>query len=503
MALSDITTYQGTNGIGAPIPGEDYISGIVAYTNSLPAGFSSTERVKEIFSPEDAEALGIVGDYSDETKAAATVAITAIGTNGDIIVIKVEEWKSTITLATYTKVSGDTTISLVATAIRALINAGTITSGYTASGTGANIIITARPGVGIYLNASSKLTNVITGTITSTITDFSGGVASVLKPLHYHIKEHFRSNPSSDLFVGLFAVPGGAYDFAEVITLQNFANGKVRQVGVYYQGTFTSADVAAAQAVAVYCDVAHTPLIIGLCGNLAASSLTALTDLSASASEMIFVNIGQDGANLGNDIFKSVGKSIGSIGSQLGTISLSGVGQNIAEVGAFQLATAELDVIAFTTGELYSAQTLTGLASVENKKYTFLRKVQPGLNGTYWNYAYTCTSTASDYNTIERNRVIQKAKRVTRTGLLPKLNSKLILNQNGTLTQQTIAAYIQLIEPQLDILVASQDLSAYEVFINPAQNVLQTSNIAITLKLLPVGISKQIVVNIGYVAKLS
>ncbi len=504
MSLSSVIFIKNANGTGGVLPGEDFITGFVTYTDVLPSGFSSVARVKEVFSLPEAEALGIVGDYSDETKATGNLAISAIGANGDTVVISVIEWKKTVVLGTYTKVAGDTTPTLIATAVRAAINALTGVHGYIATGSGVNVAPTARAGMGVFLNGTSKLTAVFTGTLAGTLTDFSGGVASVLKPIHYHIQEYFRANPKGDLYVGLYPVPVGAYDFTEIQTVQQFANGKIKQIGAYYKATQTSTHVTAAQAVATALEVLNMPLVIGISGDCSATTIGALTDLATLTAPQVFINVGQDGANIGNDIFRSMAKSIGSIGAQLGTISKSAVSQSIAEVGAFNVVTgAELDVIAFTTGELYSAQSQTALGNLENKKYTFLVKQQPGLAGSYWNYAYTAVTLANDFSTIERNRTIYKAIRGGRVALLPLLNARLTLNANGTLTPQSIEGYKSVLEPGLDDMQTSGDLSGSGIVINPAQNVLATSKVAITLKLLGVVIGKDIEVGIGFVAKLT
>lgn len=60
MALSDITFIKGQGGLGRPLTSKDHVSGLVAYLTdaNLPSGFSTTERIKTVFSLEDAEALG-------------------------------------------------------------------------------------------------------------------------------------------------------------------------------------------------------------------------------------------------------------------------------------------------------------------------------------------------------------------------------------------------------------------------------------------------------------
>ena len=62
MALSDITFNRGQGGLGRPLAGEDHISGLVAWLTdaNLPSGFGASDRIKEVFSTEEAEALGIV-----------------------------------------------------------------------------------------------------------------------------------------------------------------------------------------------------------------------------------------------------------------------------------------------------------------------------------------------------------------------------------------------------------------------------------------------------------
>jgi hypothetical protein len=52
-------------------------------------------------------------------------------------------------------------------------------------------------------------------------------------------------------------------------------------------------------------------------------------------------------------------------------------------------------------------------------------------------------------------------------------------------------------------MAANGELSAYAVIINPDQNVLSTGNLTITLELVPVGVARSIVVNVGFVPKLN
>ena len=46
---------RGQGGLGRPLNGEDHFSGFLFYSNTLPSGFSSNDRVKQVFSLEEAE----------------------------------------------------------------------------------------------------------------------------------------------------------------------------------------------------------------------------------------------------------------------------------------------------------------------------------------------------------------------------------------------------------------------------------------------------------------
>jgi len=58
-ALSKVTVNKGSSGLGRRISLDDGISGIVFYNDTLPSGFLTTDRIKKVFSLDEAELLGI------------------------------------------------------------------------------------------------------------------------------------------------------------------------------------------------------------------------------------------------------------------------------------------------------------------------------------------------------------------------------------------------------------------------------------------------------------
>lgn len=108
-----------------------------------------------------------------ETKATATMTVTAIGSNDDLTVVYAyDEIFGFFKLAVYTKISSDDTAAKVATAIASLVNAGTSGHGYTASAASATVTITARAGLGTSQNGNELYS---VGGVTATFSNFTGG----------------------------------------------------------------------------------------------------------------------------------------------------------------------------------------------------------------------------------------------------------------------------------------------------------------------------------------
>lgn len=504
MALNDVSFNLGQGGLGRPLPGSDHISAMLFYTGTLPSGFSSSDRIKKIFSVEDAENLGILDDYSDETKATAKYTVTGIGADGDTIEFSVLEPRGSVSIGSYTKAATETTVTLVADAIVLAINAGTLTHGYTASNVAGAITIEAKAGLGIFLNTGTPLTATIVGTIAGTLVQFGGagmvaGVASLQATYHYHISEYFRIQPKGVLYLCFYAVPS-TYDFTDLTTIQNYANGEIRQAMVFCDGTtYTSAKVQAAQAVCTSLFNNHRPLSSVLVTfNYAAATLSTLADLSGLNSKNVSVIISQDGDNLGYDLYKASGKSITNIGAALGCVSLAKVNEDIAWISKFNVSNgAENNVAAFANGVLFSDCSKSLLDTLNQYRYIFtIKKV--GYEGSWFNDSHTCILQSSDYAYIETNRVIDKAVRLLYSNYLPDLNAPLVVNADGTLKNTSVAYFEASGNQALDQMERDEELSAKSVTVDPTQDVLSTSQLVVAVKIVPVGVARNIVVNIGY-----
>ena len=502
----DITFIKGTGASKRTAPGEDFISGLILYTASLPSGFTTDARIKRLYSLIDAENAGIKGDYSDETKAAATYLFTAVGTNGDTINLKVAEPNGVIVdLGTYTKVTGDSTVDKVGIAVAAIINAGTKTHGYVAVNTVGSVAITARPGLGIYLNSGTPLVVTLGATIAGTLTQFTGGVASKQAVWHYHIAEFFRGNPSGQLYVGFFAVPS-PYTFAEITTLQSFANGAIRQVGIFKDSAaYASGDLTLIDTVIkTLNDAKHKPLSALYAADMkAVSDITTVADLSVLTANKVSSIIGQDGAGLGNYLYLITGKSVTQLGIALGLLSASAVSEDFGQPAKFNISDgSENDVPAFANGQLLSASALSdnALDAIDANRHIFGQKYV-GYAGTYFNDNHCAIALTSDYAYINDNRVIDKACRGIYSALIPYLKSKLLKNADGTLAATTIAFLESVAIQPLYQMARDQDLGEVtrdDVYIDPTQNVTTTSLLIVNVKLNENGIARNIQVPISF-----
>lgn len=514
MALPNINFVKSTSGLGRALPGTDYISAHLHYYATgatLPTGFTANDRIKKIFSVADAEALGINGNSLGETKAVAKLTIAGTPAAGDTATLTYAGIMGSVTfLSGYTLTTADAvSTTTAAAALAAAINAGTQTHGFSATNSAAKLLVTTKAGEGIFPNSpataySSTLTGGISASAWTQPTGTSDtvlGVASWIDTLYYHIVEYFRIQPKGQLYVGLYEEESSPYTFSAITTMQNFAMGEIKQISVFEKNVaFSAAQCAALQAIANANEAVYKPLQIILNAEISATaSVASLVDLSTQTAPNVSVVIAQDGAAAGYKIYKATGKSVGSCGAMLGAVSLALVSESIAWVSKFNMALGtELDTIAFSNGQLYSALADSQFESLNNYAYVFLRKLT-GIAGSYWSDSKTTVTPTSDYSTIENNRTYQKITRVVRANMLPALSSPLKVNADGTLTAATIGYFETLANNPLVQMEADGELSAHKIIINPAQDVLATSTLELTLQNVPLGVARIIKINVGFV----
>ena len=548
MAQNDITFSRAEGGLGRPLAGKDHLSGMLFYTaGSLPSGFTTSDRIKKIFSITEAETLGIVDDHSDETKGTGgQVAIGGTWSEGEVATITIDG----VTLGTHTVVSGSVDVADVVAALVIDINAGTATGikhGWVAADVaGTDVALTQPNKLGIFNNAGAHVGFVTdAGTGTGTPTQFTSGVGSYFALLHYHISEYFRLQPKGVLWVGIFAQ--NTFDGTEIETIQNFTDGELRELAIYLSHeTFASSQLTIIQGKLDTLATQHARMSVVFHSDLSSATLSTLADLTTLSNERVSMLIGEEGdyhvlaydnakAYISGDKVTFQGKtyrsnaettgnapwdgtkwvvlrenlqaisgfSIGTSGVCLGVVSFANVHENIGWLAKFNLVTGTgLDEVAFATGDLWKDVSDSLKTSLNDFHYIYLRKHR-GKDGTFFNDSFTAISETSDFATIENNRTVDKAQRNIRTNMLPNLLSPLTVNEDGTLSEVTIALFKKDSERPLIDMITAGELSAQKITINPAQDVLATSIVDIGVLLVPRGVARKIRFIIGFAVKLT
>lgn len=406
--MNGITFVKGQGGVPKSLPGEDHISGLLIYSSDMPAadddvagGFSTTNRIINIGTIEQAEALGI--------------------------------------------------------------------KPYDAKATGQKFDLVA---------------------------------------LHYHLAQAFRVNPGINLYVGIFPVSA---DFAEIKQMQEFAEGSIRQIGIYAPGkkistaAITGVDLTTIQGVCSGLELEGTPLSVLYSATVAA--VAGLEDLSGVGKCNVSVLVGQDGAGVASAMHHdatlnpvATKKSVGCVGIALGCLSKASVHESIAWVQKFPTG---VDVPAFADGSLVKNLSSGVIEALNTKRFLFFIK-HAGITGAFFNDSHTADMATSDYAYIEAMRTIDKAVRGVRVYLTPYIASPLYINaETGELTPDTCAYMEQLAGRQLEDMERAGELSGYVVEIDQKQNVLASSIVEFVIKHVGVGVMRKISVKIGFTTKLN
>lgn len=320
----------------------------------------------------------------------------------------------------------------------------------------------------------------------------------------YHISEYFRANPEGELWIGYYAVPGGAYDFSEIDTLQRAASGEIKQMGVYANGlTYAVAQCTTIQtaidglnADGMFLSVLYAADMSGI---TAVSGWSSVGDARALNARQVTPVASQDGGAAGLALYTSEGYSITTLGHTLGFMSKVAVNGSYGNPENFNASNGvELETIALANGDLVSALTDTALAGIKDDGYQVARKRTPKMAGTFYERTPTATPATSDYAWAEFSRTIDKAARLVDSALTPKLLSGVTVNADGTLTNDMVEYFKDICLQSLEGMRADGEYSNREVLINPTQNVQSTSTLMVTVKIQPTPIAEFIPVNIGF-----
>lgn len=321
-----------------------------------------------------------------------------------------------------------------------------------------------------------------------------------VRVLHYHLSELYRINPAVSLYVGIFEKPqGDNMTFAEIKTVQNFADGRIRQIGVWCGDRVPSEDdLTAIQGQAATLEAQGAELSVVYAPKVANVKQIS-TSLAGGGKCRVSVVIGQAGSGTGAELYKdkaNAGKaSVSGLGVVLGLISKAKVHQCIAWVKEFPTG---ISLPAFGDGTLLRDMDKALVEQLDTARYLFF-VTQQGQSGSYMNDSHTMDSAISDYASIESVRTMDKGARGVRAYLIPELGGNVYVDADtGKLASYTVAHLETVAGHALEDMEKAGELSGYKAEIDPDQDVAASSTVDIVLKKVAVPVMRHVRIKIGF-----
>lgn len=321
-----------------------------------------------------------------------------------------------------------------------------------------------------------------------------------VRVLHYHLSELYRINPAVSLYVGIFEKPqGDNMTFAEIKTVQNFADGRIRQIGVWCGDRVPSEDdLTAIQGQAATLEAQGAELSVVYAPKVANVKQIS-TSLAGGGKCRVSVVIGQAGSGTGAELYKDKANaakaSVSGLGVVLGLISKAKVHQCIAWVKEFPTG---ISLPAFGDGTLLRDMDKALVEQLDTARYLFF-VTQQGQSGSYMNDSHTMDSATSDYASIESVRTMDKGARGVRAYLIPELGGNVYVDADtGKLASYTVAHLETVAGHALEDMEKAGELSGYKAEIDPDQDVAASSTVDIVLKKVAVPVMRHVRIKIGF-----
>ena len=321
-----------------------------------------------------------------------------------------------------------------------------------------------------------------------------------VRVLHYHLSEIYRLNPAVSLYVAIFEKPQGeSQTFAELKTVQNFAAGRIRQIGVWCGDRALSGDdLTALQGVADALAGEEAELSVVYAPKVGTLN-TMPVNLAGENKSRVSVVIGQAGSGKGAELYNdktNTGKaSVSGLGVVMGLLSSAKVHQSIAWIKEFPTG---VSLPAFGDGTLLRDVDKALLETLDTARYLFF-VTHIGQAGSYMNDSHTMDSAISDYAAIESVRTMDKAVRGIRTYVKPELGGNVYVDAStGQLASYTVAHLETVANQALEAMERAGELSGYKVEIDPAQDVAGSGTVEIVIKNVAVPVMRHVRRKIGF-----
>jgi len=340
---------------------------------------------------------------------------------------------------------------------------------------------------------------------------------------HYHITEMFRLAPESTFWI----IPvDKATTVAELVADADFKEAVrnidgINVIGLAGLATLVSTalvDAVALQSLVDAFAVEHLlidGLIVEGVGAATPIAVTAYPDLRTVTAPNISYVIAQDpavaslkvayklrasvGMVLGMAGVRSVHEDLGSVDvenkprTRRGEISYSATSETLG----YWLSSALSDGTAFKSLSIAEQKSLTA------KGWMYVGKFD-GFSGYYLNGCPTAVSKSSDYAYFNYNCIWNKAARIIRNTLIPRVRSKVPKETDGSgkIKSTWITGAEESVKSKLSPMISAGNIDAMQISINPLQSVSEDAPLRIKAMVQVGEIVHEFDVDLGMTTKL-
>ena len=201
-----------------------------------------------------------------------------------------------------------------------------------------------------------------------------------------------------------------------------------------------------------------------------------------------------------------------AMGSFLGMLAVRQVSENVGSVDILNKPLAKrgasdyslTDTVAgrwleafLTNGRNINEVSSEVFNDYKNQGFIMAAQYQ-GYPGFFFTGSETCVDRASDFGFIENNRVFNKAARIVRNTLLPRVKGKVKKDPStGFIASTTTSYWESLLNKALESMIISNDISGFQVSIDNKQVVNDTNPVKIKLLIVLDDIAHEFEVAIG------
>lgn len=206
-------------------------------------------------------------------------------------------------------------------------------------------------------------------------------------------------------------------------------------------------------------------------------------------------------------------KNYAAVGSALGMLMVRSIHENLGSVdievkprsrkSEQDYTLSDIKQSRWLSATLSNGRSFESLSGADQKRLEELGYIYvggfSGYGGYFFSNSYTCTDSNSDYSFIERNAIWNKAARIIRQTLIPRIRSKVETDPStGFIKNTTITDWDGRVRKALEAMVVAGNIQDFDIYINPSQSAVSTNPFTIKVQLVVNGIVHEFEVDLGF-----